>query len=97
MPSRIIPPNGAVNGSVCSRAAEHLKQAATLHGAELRNATYLTKSEAAQLLRCSARFLERAVASGRLKVLKPTGKFWRVRRIDLDAFLDSGATIGGGE
>jgi excisionase family DNA binding protein len=85
MPSRFIPSTGAVRKPVCS------------HVAELINATYLTKSEAAELARCSTRFLERAVASGRLKALRPTGKFWRVRRSDLDAFLESGATIGGGE
>jgi|SRR5215472_16353590 len=97
MPSRFIPSTGTVKEPVCSHAAEHSKKAVSSRVAELVNATYLTKSEAAQLLRCSARFLERAVASGRLKVLRPTGKFWRVRRSDLDAFLESGATIGVGE
>jgi hypothetical protein len=29
--------------------------------------------------------------------LKPTGKLWRVRRSDLDAFLESGVTIRGAE
>jgi len=49
MPSRIIPPNGAVKGPVCSRAAE------------LHNAAILTKQLAAELLGCSA--LHRAADS----------------------------------
>ena len=57
----------------------------------------LTKQEAAQFLRCTTRYLERQVTQGRLRACKPTGKLWRVRRSDLEAFLESGATIGGGE
>jgi len=34
------------------------------------------------------------VRSGRLRALKPTPKFLRFRKADLDAFLESGATIG---
>jgi excisionase family DNA binding protein len=58
------------------------------------NSAYLTKAQAAQLLGCTTRYIERAAASGRLKILKPTGKFWRVRRSDLDSFLESGASVG---
>ena len=57
----------------------------------------LTKQEAAQFLRCTSRYLERMVRAGRLRACKPTGKLWRVRRVDLEAFLESGATIGGHE
>jgi excisionase family DNA binding protein len=57
----------------------------------------LTKKEAAQFLRCTSRYLERMVRAGRLRACKPTGKLWRVRRVDLEAFLESGATVGGGE
>jgi excisionase family DNA binding protein len=57
----------------------------------------LTKAEAANFLRCTTRYIERQVRLGRLKAVKPTGKLWRVRRTDLEAFLESGATIGGGE
>jgi excisionase family DNA binding protein len=55
----------------------------------------LTKQEAAALLRCTPRYLERQVRSGRLRALKPTGRFVRFRRRDIDAFLESGASIGG--
>jgi excisionase family DNA binding protein len=57
----------------------------------------LTKAEAADFLRCTPRYIERQVRLGRLKAVKPSGRLWRVRRSDLEAFLESGATIGGGE
>jgi excisionase family DNA binding protein len=57
--------------------------------------TILTKQEAANFIRCTTRYLERQVKAGRLRALKPTGKLWRVRRSELEKFLESGATIGG--
>jgi excisionase family DNA binding protein len=61
------------------------------------DAIILTKREAANYIRCTLRYLERQIRAGRLKALKPTGKLVRIRRTDLDAFLESGATIGGNE
>jgi len=61
------------------------------------NPAILTKQEAADLLRCTVRYLERQIRAGRLRALKPTGKLVRIYRRDLDAFLETGATIGGGE
>jgi excisionase family DNA binding protein len=63
--------------------------------AEAANSAVLTKQQAAEYLQATLRYIERMVQSGRLRALKPTGKLWRVRRSDLDAFLESGATIGG--
>jgi len=57
--------------------------------------TILTKQEAANYLRCSPRYLERQVRAGRLRALKPTGKFVRIRRSDLEKFLESGSSVGG--
>jgi excisionase family DNA binding protein len=57
------------------------------------NSAILTKQEAAELLKCTPRFIERAVNSGRLRACKPTGKFVRIYRSDIDAFLQSGASI----
>jgi excisionase family DNA binding protein len=57
------------------------------------NSTILTKAEAATYLRCTNRYLERQVRAGRLKALRPSRKFWRVRRSDLDAFLETGSSI----
>ena len=58
-----------------------------------RTPAVLTKMEAADYIRCSPRYIERMVRAGRLRSLKPTGKLVRFRQSDLDAFLESGATI----
>lgn len=58
------------------------------------NSVILTKQQAAAYVQSTPRYLERMVRSRRLRAFKPTGRFWRVRRSDLDAFLESGATIG---
>ena len=55
----------------------------------------LTKRQASHYLQVTPRTLERMVTAGRLKAFKPTLGIWRVRKADLDAFLESGATIGG--
>ena len=69
---------------------------ATSHpSAETANSTILTKQEAASFVRCTTRYLERQIRAGRLRALKPTGKLVRIRRSDLEAFLESGETIGG--
>jgi excisionase family DNA binding protein len=56
----------------------------------------LSKKQAAEYIGCSCRYLERAIVSGRLRALKPTAKLLRIRLGDLEAFMESGATIGGG-
>jgi excisionase family DNA binding protein len=56
----------------------------------------LTKRQAAEYVCCTPRYLENQIRAGRLKALKPTGKLVRIRRADLEKFLESGATIGGG-
>jgi excisionase family DNA binding protein len=58
-------------------------------------APLLTMQDACAYLQCWRRFLERKVRSGRVRALKPSCKFVRFRQSDLDAFLESGATIGG--
>jgi len=63
--------------------------------AEALNSAILTKEQAAQLLRCTTRYLERQIRSGRLRACKPTGKFVRIFRKDIDVFLERCATIGG--
>jgi len=57
------------------------------------NSAILTKQEAAELLRCTPRYLERQIRAGRLRACKPTGKLVRIFRHDLDAFLQSGASV----
>jgi len=63
------------------------------HAAGLHNAAILTKHEAAALLRCTVRYIERQIRAGRLRACKPTGKLVRILRRDLDAFLAQGATM----
>lgn len=55
----------------------------------------LTKRQAADYVCCTPRYLETQIRLGRLKPLRPTGKLVRIRLRDLDAFLESGARIGG--
>jgi len=55
--------------------------------------TLMNKREAAQYLRVVTRTLERLASSGRLKIYKPSFGIWRVRKAELDRFLESGATI----
>jgi excisionase family DNA binding protein len=57
----------------------------------------LTKRQAADYICCTPRYLETQIRLGRLKALKPTGKLVRIRRADLEAFLESGSTIGGAD
>jgi excisionase family DNA binding protein len=65
--------------------------------AEAVNSAILTKREAANYVRSTTRYIERMIRAGRLRALKPTGKLVRIRLKDLDAFLESGSTIGGAE
>ena len=55
----------------------------------------LTKRQAAEYVCCTPRYLENQIRAGRLRALKPTGKLVRIRRSDLEKFLESGATIEG--
>ena len=70
-------------------------QSSAAQVAGLSNAALLTKKQAAEYLQATPRYLERMVRSGRLRAFKPSGKLWRVRRSELDSFLESGSTIGG--
>jgi excisionase family DNA binding protein len=53
----------------------------------------LTKQQAAELLGCTVRYVERQISDGRLRACKPTGKFVRIYRKDIDTFLESCASI----
>jgi excisionase family DNA binding protein len=55
----------------------------------------LTKQQAAEVLGCTERFLERQIRYGRLRACKPSRKFVRIYLRDIDAFLQSGASIAG--
>jgi excisionase family DNA binding protein len=53
----------------------------------------LTKRQAADYLQVTPRYIERSITIGRLRALKPTAGIVRIRQRDLDAFLESSATI----
>jgi excisionase family DNA binding protein len=74
-------------------SAEAGSNSASSHAAELHNAAILTKQQAAELLGCTIRYIERQIRAGRLRACKPSGKFVRIFRRDLDDFLMSGASI----
>jgi excisionase family DNA binding protein len=50
----------------------------------------LTKKQAAEYLQCTTRFIERHITAGHIRSCKPTKKFVRIRRKELDAFLENG-------
>ena len=54
--------------------------------------TILTKREAAEYLQVTPRYINRMLAQGKLRALKPSGGLFRVRLSDLYAFLNAGAT-----
>jgi excisionase family DNA binding protein len=65
----------------------------TVHVSETwSNQTLLTLGQAAQYVICTPRYLQKQIRAGRLRALKPTGKLVRIRRSDLEKFLESGAT-----
>lgn len=97
MASRISLSAGAASDPVCSQAAEHSKKSANLDNDGLESAAILTKQQAASLLQCTPRFLERQIAAGRLRACKITNKFVRILRRDLEAFLAQGATMETGQ
>ena len=53
----------------------------------------LTRNEAAAFLRCTPKYIDNQIRSGRLRACKPTGKLVRIYQSDIDAFLQSGASI----
>jgi excisionase family DNA binding protein len=61
--------------------------------AETANLAILTKKQAAELLGCTTRYIEQQIRAGRLRACKPSGKFVRIFREDINAFLESCASI----
>jgi excisionase family DNA binding protein len=74
-------------------SAEAGSNSASSHAAELHNAAILSKQQAAELLGCTVRYIERQIRAGRLRACKPSGKFVRILGKDITSFLESGASI----
>jgi excisionase family DNA binding protein len=53
----------------------------------------LTRNEAAAYLRCTPKYVDNQIRAGRIRALKPTGKLVRIYQSDIDAFLQSGASV----
>jgi excisionase family DNA binding protein len=73
--------------------AEAVSNPASSPAAGLNNAAILTKRQAAELLGCTVRYIERQIRAGRLRACKPSGKFVRILGKDITTFLESGASI----
>ena len=69
----------------------------TPHVGAVNHSTILTKQQAADYLQATPRYIERQIRAGRLRACKPTGKFVRIFRKDVDAFLESCASMEGVE
>jgi excisionase family DNA binding protein len=80
------------------RHSRNSSGAQSAHGSQTwDNSALLTLNQAASYIQASRRYLERQIRFGRLRALKPSGKLVRIRRADLEKFLESGMSIGGGE
>ncbi len=49
---------------------------------------FLTLPEAAELVGCTRRFLERVIRSGDLKVFRPSARIVRVRRSEFERWVE---------
>lgn len=49
---------------------------------------YLTLTEAAELLGVTRRFLERRIDDGEISVFKPSSRLVRLRRVELERWVD---------
>lgn len=50
---------------------------------------FLTLAETAEEIGCSRRFLEIRIEDGELKVFKPSSRLVRVRRVELEKWIES--------
>ena len=57
------------------------------------NSAILTKAQTCALLSCTPRFLEKQIAKGYLRACKPSKKFVRILRKDVDAYLERFASV----
>jgi excisionase family DNA binding protein len=54
------------------------------------DSSYLTKTEAAEIVGLHPKTIEREIQRGHLRAFKPAGKI-RIRRVDVDAWVESAA------
>jgi excisionase family DNA binding protein len=56
------------------------------------SAAFLSLNEAAAILDCSRRFLELRIEDGELKVFRPSKRLVRIKRSELDCWVESYST-----
>ena len=80
-----------VNDMGCSSqgALNYLTAAGTLGG------KFISLNDAAALLNCSRRFLEKRIEDGELKVFRPSKRLVRIKRSELDRWVESYSTTKG--
>ena len=59
----------------------------------LSNTAIYSKAQTAELLGVTVRYIERQVATGKLRACKPTGKLVRILGRDLESWLNAGASV----
>ena len=60
------------------------------------SAAFLSLNEAAAVLDCSRRFLEIRIEDGELKVFRPSKRLVRIKRSELDRWVESYSAKAGG-
>jgi excisionase family DNA binding protein len=60
----------------------------TMHS-DRSSAAFLSLNEAAAMLHCSRRFLEIRIEDGELKVFRPSKRLVRIKRSELDRWVES--------
>ena len=64
--------------------------------ADRSRAAFLSLNEAASMLVCSRRFLEMRIEDGELKVFRPSKRLVRIKRSELDRWVESYSAKTGG-
>lgn len=59
-------------------------------------AAFLSLNEAAAMLDCSRRFLEMRIEDGELRVFRPSKRLVRIKRTELDRWVESYSAKAGG-
>jgi excisionase family DNA binding protein len=83
--------DGLMNDIKCDAqgALNYLSSAGTPHG------TFISIKDAAALLNCSRRFLEIRIEDGELKVFRPSKRLVRIKRSELDRWVERYSTTKG--
>jgi excisionase family DNA binding protein len=81
MPSQIPPPKetGLAKGALGSAIQEY---------------AFLSLDQAAEALSCTRRFLEKRIQAGEIRIFRPSKRFVRIRRIDLESWIENYSARG---